>query len=65
MSHISGKESKPETFVRKYLFANGFRYRKNVNTLPGKPDIVLKKFRTVVFIHGCFWHGHLAQLPQL
>jgi DNA mismatch endonuclease, patch repair protein len=58
MSHISGKETKPEILVRKYLFHNGFRFRKNVKSLPGKPDIVLAKYRTIVFIHGCFWHQH-------
>ena len=58
MSHISGKETKPEIFVRKFLFANGLRFRKNVKDLTGKPDIVLPKHKTVIFIHGCFWHGH-------
>lgn len=58
MSKISGKETKPEILVRKYLFAHGFRYRKNVAHLPGKPDIVLPKYKTVIFINGCFWHGH-------
>ncbi|WP_024469446.1 very short patch repair endonuclease [Treponema pedis] len=58
MSKISGKETKPEILVRKYLFAKGFRYRKNVKTLPGKPDIVLPKYKTVIFVNGCFWHGH-------
>jgi len=68
MSHISGKETKPEVLVRKLLFAKGLRYRKNVKSLRGKPDIVLPKYRTVVFIHGCFWHGHegciKAKLPD-
>lgn len=58
MSKISGKETKPEISVRKYLFSKGFRYRKNVKDLPGKPDIVLPKYKTIIFIHGCFWHGH-------
>lgn len=58
MSRIKGKNTKPEMLVRKFLFANGFRYRLNVKTLPGKPDIVLPKYRTVIFINGCFWHGH-------
>lgn len=58
MSKISGKESKPEILVRKYLFAHGFRYRKNVKDLPGKPDVVLPKYKTVIFVNGCFWHGH-------
>lgn len=50
--------SKPEDIVRKYLFSKGFRYRKNVKKLPGCPDIVLAKYRTVVFVNGCFWHKH-------
>ena len=58
MSRIKGKDTKPEMLVRKFLFANGFRYRLHVKTLPGKPDIVLPKYKTVIFIHGCFWHGH-------
>ena len=58
MSRIKGKNTKPEMLVRKYLFAHGFRYRLNVKTLPGKPDIVLPKYKTVIFVNGCFWHGH-------
>ncbi|MDN0047177.1 DNA mismatch endonuclease Vsr [Megasphaera hexanoica] len=58
MSHIRSTNSKPEELVRKYLFADGFRYRKNVKTLPGKPDIVLSKYKTVIFVNGCFWHKH-------
>jgi len=58
MASISGKETKPEILVRRLLFSRGFRYRKNVTSLPGKPDIVLPKYRTAVFIHGCFWHYH-------
>ena len=58
MSHIHGKDTKPEVFVRKTLWALGFRYRVNVSDLPGKPDIVFPKYKTVVFINGCFWHGH-------
>lgn len=58
MSHIRSTNSKPEETVRKYLFAHGFRYRKNVKTLPGKPDIVLPKYKTVIFVNGCFWHKH-------
>ena len=55
---IKGKDTKPEVKVRKYLFSKGFRYRKNVKTLPGKPDIVLRKYNTCIFINGCFWHKH-------
>ena len=58
MSCIKGKGTKPEEFVRKYLFSQGFRYRKNDKRLPGTPDIVLPKYRTVIFVNGCFWHGH-------
>lgn len=58
MSQIRGKNTKPEELVRKYLFSQGFRYRKNDSRLPGKPDIVLPKYRTVIFVNGCFWHGH-------
>ena len=58
MSRIRGKDTKPEELVRKYLFSKGFRYRKNVATLPGKPDIVLTKYKTCIFVNGCFWHGH-------
>ncbi|MBI2722480.1 MAG: DNA mismatch endonuclease Vsr [Bacteroidetes bacterium] len=67
MSKISGTETKPEIAVRKFLFAEGFRYRKNVKLLPGKPDIVLSKYKTVIFVHGCFWHNHncnAAKLPE-
>ncbi len=58
MSRIKGKNTKPEMLVRKFLFANGFRYRLHVKNLPGKPDIVLPKYKTVVFVNGCFWHAH-------
>lgn len=58
MSHIRSKDTKPEVTVRKYLFSKGFRYRKNVKTLPGCPDIVLPKYKTVIFVNGCFWHKH-------
>lgn len=58
MSRIRSKNTKPELIVRKYLFSQGFRFRLNVKRLPGTPDIVLKKYRTVIFVHGCFWHGH-------
>ena len=58
MSRIKGKDTKPEMLVRKFLHAHGFRYRLHVKDLPGKPDIVLPKYKTVIFVHGCFWHGH-------
>ena len=58
MSRIRGKNTKPEELVRRYLFAQGFRYRKNDTRLPGKPDIVLPKYKTVIFVNGCFWHAH-------
>ncbi len=58
MSQIKGKDTKPEMLVRKFLFSKGFRYRLHVKNLPGKPDIVLPKYKTVIFVHGCFWHGH-------
>ncbi len=58
MSRIKGKNTKPEMLVRKFLFSKGFRFRLHDKKLPGKPDIVLPKYKTVIFIHGCFWHGH-------
>ena len=58
MSRIRGKNTKPEVLVRKYLFSKGFRFRKNDKRYPGKPDIVLPKYKTVIFINGCFWHHH-------
>lgn len=58
MSQIHSKNTKPEEMVRKYLFSRGFRYRKNDPHLPGKPDIVLPKYKTVIFVNGCFWHAH-------
>ena len=58
MSRINSKNTKPEELVRKFLFANGFRYRKNDKRYPGHPDIVLPKYKTVIFINGCFWHMH-------
>ena len=68
MSHVRGKDTGPEVMVRQYLFANGFRYRLYRKDLPGKPDIVLPKYRTVIFINGCFWHGHTgckyATIPE-
>lgn len=68
MSSIRGKETNPEIIVRKFLFSKGFRYRKNVKPLPGKPDIVLSKYKTVIFVNGCFWHNHknckASKLPE-
>ena len=68
MSRIRGKNTKPEEIVRKYLFSRGFRYRKNDKHLPGTPDIVLPKYKTAIFINGCFWHGHenckYATIPE-
>lgn len=58
MSRIRSTNSKPEEIVRKYLFSQGFRYRKNDKRYPGRPDIVLPKYKTVIFINGCFWHKH-------
>lgn len=58
MSRIRSTDSKPEVIVRKFLFSQGLRYRKNDPRLPGKPDIVLPKYKTVVFVNGCFWHMH-------
>jgi len=58
MSRIKGKNTKPEMLVRKFLHANGYRYKLHDKSLPGKPDMVFPKYRTVIFVHGCFWHGH-------
>ena len=58
MASIRGKNTKPEMLVRRFLFSRGFRYRLNQPRLPGRPDIVLRKYRTVIFVNGCFWHGH-------
>ena len=65
MSRISGNNTKPEILVRKYLFSHGFRYRKNKKELPGKPDIVLSKYHVIIFINGCFWHGHTCRAGRL
>lgn len=65
MSKITGKETKPEILVRRFLFAAGFRFRKNVVNLLGKPDIVLSKYNTIIFVHGCFWHGHTCKRGKL
>ncbi|WP_285827655.1 very short patch repair endonuclease [Bacteroides acidifaciens] len=58
MAAIKGKDTKPEMIVRKYLFSRGLRFRVQVRKLPGNPDIVLPKYKTVIFVNGCFWHGH-------
>jgi DNA mismatch endonuclease (patch repair protein) len=58
MSQIKATNTKPEMLVRKFLHANGFRYSLHKKTLPGKPDIVLARYKTLIFVHGCFWHGH-------
>ena len=58
MAQIKSKDTKIEVSVRKYLFAKGFRYRKNDKKLPGKPDMVFPKYKTVIFVNGCFWHMH-------
>ncbi|MBS1595765.1 MAG: DNA mismatch endonuclease Vsr [Bacteroidetes bacterium] len=58
MSQIKGKDTKPEMLVRRYLHAHGYRYKLHDRSLPGRPDIVLPKYKTLIFIHGCFWHGH-------
>ena len=68
MSRIPSKDTKIEVQVRKYLFHKGFRYRKNVRKLPGCPDIVLPKYRSVIFVNGCYWHRHpfckIATMPK-
>ena len=58
MSQIRGKNTQPEILVRKFLFSNGLRYKIHDKRLPGKPDIVLPKYKTIILVHGCFWHGH-------
>lgn len=58
MSKVKSKNTQSEEIVRKFLFSKGFRYRKNVKTLPGSPDIVLPKYKKVIFVNGCFWHVH-------
>ena len=58
MSRIHSKATKPELVVRKWLWTHGYRYRLNVRSVPGKPDIVMRKYRTAIFVNGCFWHGH-------
>ena len=62
MSHIRSKATKPELLVRQWLWSHGYRYRLNVKSVPGKPDIVLRPYRTAIFVNGCFWHGHGVRL---
>lgn len=68
MSRIRAKDTKPEMIVRRFLHANGFRYKLHVKNMPGKPDIVLPKYKTIIFVNGCFWHAHegckKAALPK-
>ena len=58
MAHIRSKDTKPELKVRRWLWNHGYRYRLNVKSVPGKPDIVMRSYRTAIFVNGCFWHGH-------
>ena len=64
MSHIKGKGTKPELLVRRWLWGHGYRYRLNVKSVPGKPDIVLRPYRTAIFVNGCFWHGHNVRMRE-
>ena len=65
MAAIRSKDTKPEMIVRRGLWKRGFRYRLNHKRLPGHPDLVLRKYRTCIFVNGCFWHGHYVALPQI
>ena len=64
MSHIKGSGTKPELKVRRWLWSHGYRYRLNVKSVPGKPDIVLRPYRTAIFVNGCFWHGHNVEIDN-
>lgn len=64
MSHIRSKATKPELLVRRWLWGHGYRYRLNVKSVPGKPDIVLRPYRTAIFVNGCFWHGHGVRMSK-
>lgn len=64
MSHIKGAGTKPELLVRRWLWGHGYRYRLNVKSVPGKPDIVLRSYRTAIFVNGCFWHGHNVRMRE-
>lgn len=65
MSHIRSKDTKPELKVRRWLWSHGYRYRLNVKSVPGKPDIVMRPYRTAIFVNGCFWHGHQLRFAQM
>lgn len=65
MSHIRSKDTKPELKVRQWLWSHGYRYRLNVKSVPGKPDIVMRPYRTAIFVNGCFWHGHGVAEPPV
>ena len=65
MAFVKSKDTKPEMIVRKGLWKRGFRYRLNHERLPGHPDLVLRKYRTCIFVNGCFWHGHLVELDKM
>jgi DNA mismatch endonuclease (patch repair protein) len=65
MAKVKQKNTEPELIVRHFLFSEGFRYRINVKTLPGSPDIVLPKYKIAIFVHGCFWHGHTCKAGHL
>ena len=65
MSHIRSKATKPELLVRRWLWGHGYRYRLNVKSVPGKPDIVLRPYRTAIFVNGCFWHGHQVESGKM
>ena len=66
MSHIRSRDTKPELKVRRWLWSHGYRYRLNVKSVPGKPDIVMRRYRTAIFVNGCFWHGHegCSKIPK-
>ena len=64
MAAIHSKNTKPELIVRKWLWSHGYRYRLNVKSVPGKPDIVMRRYRTAIFVNGCFWHGHKLRKAQ-
>lgn len=64
MSHIRSKGTKPEMKVRRWLWSHGYRYRLNVKSVPGKPDIVMRPYRTAIFVNGCFWHGHNVKMSE-